>query len=139
MFDPANEFHRRILERLESDRVIWLTTVSPSGQPQPSPVWFWWNGEEFLVYSGATGRIANLRANPKVALNLDSEPENGLEQITIIEGVARVDPSTPPPGQMPGYLERYDRLITGIGLDRESFSEHYRFPIWIRPLKVRGW
>jgi hypothetical protein len=28
--------------RLKSEPMIWLTTVTPSGQPQSTPVWFLW-------------------------------------------------------------------------------------------------
>ena len=42
---------RRCLERLRTEKAIWLTTVAPDGTPQPNPVWFTWDGETVLVYS----------------------------------------------------------------------------------------
>ena len=42
--DFTTEFGRRALNRLENEQVIWITTTSKSGAPQPSPVWFVWDG-----------------------------------------------------------------------------------------------
>ena len=40
----------REYERLSADLIVWLTTVDASGQPQSTPVWFWWDGSTFLIY-----------------------------------------------------------------------------------------
>ena len=46
----------QVEERLGATDLIWLTTVTPEGEPQPSLVWFWWDGDTFLIYSQADGR-----------------------------------------------------------------------------------
>lgn len=137
MFDPSKPAQARALQRFSSEEVIWLTTVTPEGQPQPSPVWFWWDGQEFLIYSGESSRIGNLRANSRVALNFNSD-EDG-DDAAIIEGLARVDDAIPPADQVPGYVRRYDKLLPGIGMTWESFCDHYRYPIRIQPVRFRGW
>ena len=38
--DPESDVGARVRERLGTEEVIWLTIVSPSGTPQPNPVWF---------------------------------------------------------------------------------------------------
>ena len=47
--DPSTEFGARVERRLPDERIIWLTTVGPDNTPQPSPVWFFWDGETFLI------------------------------------------------------------------------------------------
>ena len=67
-----------VATRLADATVIWLTTVSADGQPQTSPVWFLWQDDRFLVYSLADSpRVRNLRANPRVSLNLDGDGRGG--------------------------------------------------------------
>ena len=75
VIDPAKPSGAHALQRLEREAIIWLTTVTPEGQPQSSPIWFVWRDEEILVYSLAeTPRVTNIEANPRVALNLNSTP-----------------------------------------------------------------
>ena len=51
MIDQTTPFGQRVARRLDEERIIWLTTVSATGVPHPRPVWFWWDGESFLIYS----------------------------------------------------------------------------------------
>ena len=51
MLDFSTDLGRRIARQLESERVIWLTTVGSDNTPQPRPVWFVWDGTSLLVYS----------------------------------------------------------------------------------------
>ncbi len=46
--DTSTEFGQRVAGHLANDQVIWLTTVNPDLTPQPSPVWFLWDGETLL-------------------------------------------------------------------------------------------
>ena len=57
---------RCAVERLERELILWLTTVTPAGQPQTSPVWFLWADGEILRLTAAPTRrgLANIRANP---------------------------------------------------------------------------
>ncbi len=49
--DFSSELGKRALERLQREQVIWLSTVNAKGMPQPSPVWFLWQDETFIIYS----------------------------------------------------------------------------------------
>jgi len=74
--DPATPAGARAIQRLETDQVAWLTTVTAAGQPQTMPVWFRWTGSEILVYSHRRAfRNANLAVNPRVSLNLGTDPD----------------------------------------------------------------
>ena len=106
----------KVEERLGATHLVWLTTVTPEGMPKPSLVWFWWDGESFLIYSRpAMVKLSNIEANPSVALNLDAMGR-GVEEVTIIDGVAAVDLSAPPAVEHPEYLRQIpepDRGRTG--------------------------
>lgn len=39
------------LDRLDTEPIIWLTTVRRNGQPQTSPVWFLRKRNDMLIYS----------------------------------------------------------------------------------------
>jgi hypothetical protein len=38
MIDLTSEFGQHVAKRLVKEQVIWLTTVSSDGTPQPNPV-----------------------------------------------------------------------------------------------------
>ena len=73
MIDESTEFGARVARHLTDGYVVWLTTVTPSGAPMPSLVWFWWDGEETVrVFSlPDSGRVRAIRNNPKVTLNFE--------------------------------------------------------------------
>ena len=136
--DFTTNVGRRILERLESEKAIWLTTVAPDGTPQPNPVWFTWDGETVLVYSHKDAfRNRNLRANPRVALNFDSN--RGESDVGIINGTARFAPEEPPVTQCRPYLEKYTEAITGeLGSNPADYAAEYPVAIRITPERIRG-
>ena len=49
--DPSNPEQAHAAERLQREIVVWLATVSKTGQPQSSPEWFLQDGDSFLIYS----------------------------------------------------------------------------------------
>ena len=60
--DFTTEFGQRALKRLQDEQVIWLSTTSPNGTPQPSPVWFVWKDDRVLIYSQPdTPKIRGIR------------------------------------------------------------------------------
>ena len=78
MIDLTTKPGARAAERLQNEQVLWLTTVTPAGQPQASPVWFLWTGSELVLASlDGTPRTANIRSNPRVAVHFDSDAEGG--------------------------------------------------------------
>lgn len=132
MFDSAT------LRRLDDERIIWLTTVSENGTPQASPVWYWFDGEVFWVYSlDPSPRLDNIAANPNVALNLDGNGRGG--DIVTIEGRAQIDRAAPSAAEVDAYVARYgNRMDRGWG-GPEQFAAKYPAPIRITPTRVRAW
>ena len=97
MLNPDNPSHAAADARLRTETIIWLTTVDESGGPQSSPVWFLWDGAEFLIYGSKDGKkTRNISANSRVGLHLDGNGQGG--GIVIFEGTATVDTSGPAPG-----------------------------------------
>lgn len=128
----------RAERRLQDELIIWLTTVTPSGRPQTSPVWFLWDGETILVYSKAgTARTRNIEANPAVSLNLDGDGQGG--SIVAIEGTANIDLDAPPPADIAEYAAKYRAKIDAYGWTLESFARDYPIPIRISPTRARSW
>jgi PPOX class probable F420-dependent enzyme len=126
-----------IQERLASELVIWMTTVDTTGQPQTSPVWFLSHEDHIVVYSlSATPRTRNIRANPRVSLNLNSSPTGG--RLAIIEGVAEIVPGAVPADQDHEYLAKYEQALVDEGMTPESFARDYPVRIHVRPTRLRA-
>lgn len=121
--------------RLRGDLIIWLTTVSPEGQPQTSPVWFWWDGETVVVFSmPRSPKVANIRANDRVSLNLDGNGQGG--DIVSIEGTAELFDDRPLT-EFPEYLQRYREKLGAMGYEAEPFAHSYSMGIRVTPSRVR--
>ena len=134
--DAATDDGARALRRLETDLIGWLTTVNPDGQPQASPIWFLWDGEELLIYSMTRApRNGNIEDRPPVAFNLESWVDG--EDVVTAEGEGRIVPDEPPASANPRYLAKYKRLFDAYGWTPEWFSGRYSVPIRIRPRRWR--
>ena len=121
-------------KRLQNEQLIWLTTTSPNGTPQPNPVWFYWDGESILIYSQpASFKVGNVRRNPNVSLNFNSNEDGG--NIIVLTGVASLDEN---PKHDSRYLEKYKEAIPKIGETAESLAAAYSVQIRILPSKLRG-
>lgn len=129
-------FSDEVRRRLEDEVVIWMTTVTPKGQPQTSVVWYWWDGSDFLIYSlDPTARVRNLANNPHVSLNLDGNGRGG--DVVTIEGLASLDPEASTADKMDEYVAKYrHRMNRGWG-GPEGFAKKYPTAIRIRPTAVR--
>src|SRR3989337_261968 len=117
MFEERPE----VQDRLATEIVAWLTTVSPDGQPQSSPVWFLARVDTIVVYSlDRTPRTRNIRANRKGSLNLNSPRSGG--QLVIIEGEAEIVPDGAPADGDVDYVAKYEAELTELGMTPRSFA-----------------
>jgi len=136
MIDTNTETGRRVARRLEQEGILWLVTVRDDGLPQPSPVWFFWDGESFLIYSQPQKqKLRNIARNEKVALHLNSD-ESG-SNIVIIDGKAAIDQGAPPSDQVPAYIEKYRSGIESLGMTPEGFAQDFSMPIRVIPTGLR--
>lgn len=137
VFDTGTESDAHALERLRTDMIGWLTTVTADGQPQTFPIWFLWEDGEALVYSDRRAkRNANIAANPRVSLHLGDNGRGG--DIVIVEGEARIDTATPPVTEHAGYLAKYGAWITEYLTSAEEMATIYNVPLRIRPTRGRA-
>jgi PPOX class probable F420-dependent enzyme len=126
----------RAMERLRTELIAWLTTVTAEGQPQSSPVWFLWeDGEIVLCSLATTPRVRNVRANPRVAVNLNSDREGG--DIVTLEGEARIVEHDLPSATETSYRAKYLDKIHEYGWTWESFRRDYPVVVRIRPTRAR--
>ena len=132
MIDWSSAFGQRAARRLREEALAWLTTVRADGQPQPSPVWFLWDGETFLLYSQPDAqKVRNLATNPKVSLHLDDDGSG--DDVVSVEGTAEVEPDTPRADHLDGYLAKYRAAIEALGYEPGPFARTYSTAIRVRP------
>ena len=137
--DLSSALGRAAKEQLESQYVIWLTTVDSSLMPQPRPVWFVWDRDSFLIFSQAKAhKVGHIKKNPNVALHFNTD-ETGDWRVIVFLGEAFIDPEGAPAHQVPEYLEKYKQGISDLEMTPEEFSREYSIAIRIQPTEVRGW
>jgi PPOX class probable F420-dependent enzyme len=125
-----------LTERLRTESVAWITTVTPDGQPQSSPVWFLWDEGVFLVYAQPNSwKVRNTRTNPKVSLNLNSDEQGG--RVATFEGSAQIVDGHPQVHEVPAYLAKYRDGIASIGMTPQQMGAEYAVALRITPTRVR--
>jgi PPOX class probable F420-dependent enzyme len=138
MLDTTTEAGARADSRLREEVMIWLTTVRSDGQPQSVPVWFWWDGETFLVYSRPSQqKLKNIGRNARVGLHLNANDRGG--EVVRAEGAAEVVQDIPPANEVGEYLEKYRESIARIGFDPDGFARAYSVALRVTPDRWRVW
>lgn len=136
--DPSNEFHNRAKAKLEREQVAWLVSVGKDGTPQPSPIWFLWEGgDRVVIYSQEAPKVRNIEARPRIALHFNSD-EHGND-VVIFTGSARVDRDAAKAVDNPAYLAKYAGGIASINYTDQTFSDDYHVPIHVTLENVRGY
>ena len=126
-----------VIERLESERAGWLTTVAPDGTPQSSPIWFIWEDGEMYLYSRKSPRVSNIRQNPRVSFNLDGNRKGG--NVVVFEGTAVIDESAPSVEENDEYLAKYGEVMAERDWSPKWFAERYPVYIRVQPTRFRYW
>jgi PPOX class probable F420-dependent enzyme len=123
--------------RLADEGVAWLTTAGAGGQPQSSPVWFFWDGASLWLRSQAqAGKVANITANPRIAFHL-ADDGRGLNIITI-EGLASFEEA--PQAVLEAYIAKYaEEIRTTLETSPEQLAADYPTTIRITPTRTRAW
>jgi nitroimidazol reductase NimA-like FMN-containing flavoprotein (pyridoxamine 5'-phosphate oxidase superfamily) len=80
----------RVEERLNTDRVYWIATVSAHGRPRVRPIdGVYVDGAIYVGGSPEAGWVRELGENPQVSVHLD-----GTDEVIIVEGDAEILTST---------------------------------------------
>ncbi|HEV2066547.1 MAG TPA: TIGR03667 family PPOX class F420-dependent oxidoreductase [Thermomicrobiales bacterium] len=136
--DLSFELSGKVLDRLRSEQVIWFTTVSGTGAPQPSPVWFLWQDDSVLIFSQPdTPKVRAIRHNPRVALSFNSNADGG--DVAVFSGVATLDDGELRADEIPAYIEKYSDGLVSLGMSPAAFADEYRQAIVVRPTGLRSW
>jgi PPOX class probable F420-dependent enzyme len=133
-------------QRLRNDPLVWLITVRPDGRPHVVPVWFFWDGDTFLIFSEPNKqKLRNVQQNPNVSLALDGTGTLGLD-VVVVEGTAELlnEPSLSLLKTYPAIAEKYEDLLQlaheedVISKDRDirALVTDYSQPIRITPTRL---
>jgi PPOX class probable F420-dependent enzyme len=135
--DPSTDFGARVAKHLAGDQVVWLTTVRANGTPEPSPVWFHWDGEAIWIYSRDNSvKVRNISDHPAVSLNFNATEHGG--DVVVITGTAEILRDGPRAEHVPGYVTKYTGGFESINRSPAKFSDDYSVPIRITPTNLRG-
>lgn len=135
--DTSTDFGARVARHLADEQVLWLTTVRANGLPEPSPVWFLWDGEAVWVYSqDNVPKVRNIADRPQVSLNFNSTEHGG--DVVIITGTAEIKRDGPQAEHVPAYVTKYAGGFDSLKMSPADFSTDYSVPIRITPTNLRG-
>jgi PPOX class probable F420-dependent enzyme len=126
-------------ELLASTNLAWLTTVRADGQPQSSYVWFQFDGTDLVVFSQpGAGKVANVRANPKVSFHLDGDGRGG--RVLTLDAVAEIVASGIDARRNDAYLAKYDDPIRHqLNTTPSELRAQFSATLKITPTRVRAW
>ena len=99
--------HPASKELLQSKIPARLAYVWTDGSPRVIPIWFHWNGRDFVL--GTPSKAPKLKAlakNPKVALTIDDN--TFPHKVLLVRGTARLQTMT---GIVPEYAMAADRYF----------------------------
>ena len=135
MLDVTTKWGKHAEQRLQSNRIAWLTTVGGDGRPYTVPVGFVWEGQTLLIFSQPKKqKLRNICKNPRVTLALD-ETERG-QDVVIVEGTAELIDDPQISMKMPAYVEKYGASIESMGWALESMAADYSQAIRVTPTKI---
>ena len=127
-----------IRSALESQAVVWLSSIRPDGRPHVVPLWFHWNGESILVFSKPNAqKVRNLRSDPRVMIAV-GDP-NAAFDVELVEAIAEIEGNSRRAHIAEAFATKYGRIAARAGLTIERFASVYAQPIWIRPTRWLGW
>jgi predicted pyridoxine 5'-phosphate oxidase superfamily flavin-nucleotide-binding protein len=63
---------------LQKPRIAYVSTIAPDGYPHTVPVWFDVDGDDLVIIAvRSTRKIAHALANPKGAITIGGNPDDG--------------------------------------------------------------
>lgn len=135
--DFTTDFGKHALDRLESEQVVWLTVVTPSGKPAPNPVWFLWHADKVLILSEPhVAKVKAMLANPNVSLSFDCGFHGN--DVVVFNGTSDATEKPITPEQAAAYMIKYADGIASINLTPESMAAQYSRAVEITLTGLRG-
>ena len=85
-----SDTNAKIDNLLRQTMIGFLSTLNQDGSPNTMPLWYEWDGERILMFSGAeAAKIRRLRRDPRAALCI-AEGIGVMEAWVSVEGTAEV-------------------------------------------------
>ncbi len=126
---------------LAHQRTCRVGTVTRSGQPHVTPLWFAWDGTSLWLYSIVSSqRWTDLSHNPLISVSVDAGEDYGELRGAEILGTAAVVGEVPRVGQPHEALVEPERLFAEKYFDGAGFVSDGRHG-WLRvsPTKISSW
>jgi PPOX class probable F420-dependent enzyme len=135
--DPSTPLGARTAERLDHEVVVWLTTVDPSGTPQPTPVWFLPGGDDVVILSEPRkAKLRNAAANPRAALSFNSTATGW--DVQVLTGALVLDPGGLSTDERERYDAKYTDAMADLGMSPQEFHAAYSQVLRFTPERLRG-
>jgi Pyridoxamine 5'-phosphate oxidase len=97
-----------------------LAYVWPDGTPRVVPVWFHWNGSDFVIGTPPRApKLKALRVNPKVALTIDDN--TFPHKVLMVRGTAS--------------LENVDGIVPEYELAAHRYFDEEQATAWLQQLR----
>lgn len=137
--DISTDFGQRASNHLDTDQVVWLVTVSPSGRPMPSVVWFLRESEDTVLICSQPDvpKVRAIRQNPRVALHFNSTEHGG--DVAVFSGTAELLEQSTSEIDTAAYARKYAGGLESLSMSIEQFAADYSQPIRLTLEKVRGY
>jgi PPOX class probable F420-dependent enzyme len=124
------------IERIRAEQIAWLTVTRADGMPTPTPIWFVWRDDAFLLYSQPYAfKVRAIQRNPNVSVNFNSDPTG--EHFVVAQCVAELAPDAPSSLALSDYQDKYCELIAMINYTPERLAAEFSLPIRLRPVRWR--
>ncbi|MDQ3982609.1 MAG: PPOX class F420-dependent oxidoreductase [Actinomycetota bacterium] len=73
----------KLADILEKKGIAHVATVTPSGRPRTSPMWYEWDGEKVLLsHTKGRAKYRDVLAHPQIALSI-TDPDDPYRYIEI--------------------------------------------------------
>ncbi|MEB8340180.1 pyridoxamine 5'-phosphate oxidase family protein [Streptomyces endophyticus] len=125
---PTAERMRDALERLATERDVWVSTAHPEHGPHQVPLWFVWDGRAaWMCTSAASATVRNVREEPRVHLSLPDTFD-----VLLVQGEAECFPDQEvPEDAAAAFAEKF-------GWDPRSEKGSFVY-VRVVPRTVRAW
>lgn len=122
------ERRRNTLERLNSERDIWVSTAHPDHGPHQVPLWFLWDGQVVWMCTRAdSATVRNAKRDPRVRLALPDAFD-----VVLLQGKATCRPAREVPAEAAA-------AFTGkFGWDPRTEESSFVY-LCVVPQAVRAW
>ncbi|MFF4382618.1 pyridoxamine 5'-phosphate oxidase family protein [Kitasatospora sp. NPDC001547] len=125
---PAAERRRDTLERLVTERDVWVSTAHPDHGPHQVPLWFRWDGRAvWMCTSAASPTARNLRVEPRVRLALPDTFD-----VVLLQGEAECFPDQDVPE------DAAEAFAARFGWDPRAQEGSFLY-VRVVPATVRAW